>query len=174
MRKILIIGAALEFAVAGCGRPPDYCEPGYEGGERFRITVMGFRDPRVTCDTSPLLPGDSFELTASNALMPTPDSDNNSCHIRAAVGAAPEFLRSVITDCISGKLQLGLECRGVDSTGCEMLVVLSVGPYIASGVQIIENGFLNLIWSGGCQAPVSCGGGEQYRVRIERLAPASP
>jgi hypothetical protein len=132
--------------------------------------VIGYRDSKDICDASPLHAGDSFELTAVDGLMSF--GDGSDCHIRPAVGVVPEFLRPVITECTPGPDQLGLECTGSGPESCAVFVMLSVGPHIEKGERVIEDGLLNLGW-GGCQVPMACGGGEQYRVRIERLAPLS-
>jgi hypothetical protein len=155
--RVLGILVALAIAFVGCGEPPNG-HPGYDGGERFRITVIGYRDPRDTCDASPLHAGDRFELTALDALRSF--GDGSDCDIRAAVGVVPEFLRPVITKCDPGPDQLGLECTGSGPDGCAVFVMLSIGPHIEKGERVIEDGLLNLTW-GGCPLPTKCGGAEQ-------------
>ncbi|MGC4067979.1 MAG: hypothetical protein QM784_25685 [Polyangiaceae bacterium] len=168
-QRTLSVLVTSALSLVGCGDPPN-CQPGYDGGERFRITVLGDREPGSNCDSSPLHPGDSFELTALDVLTPLAEGDG--CHVRAAVGTIPAFFGPTITECIPGQSQLALDCKGLGPDGCTVLVRLGIGPYIASGMSSIEDGLLNLSW-GGCQVPMACGGNEQYRVRIERLAPAT-
>lgn len=163
MTRSWILLLALTFP--GCGKPAN-CEPGFDPGEQFRITIKGPTPNSEICDESLLKPGDSFILTASSVRIP--DVTSAECYTLGAVGEVPEFASTIITRCWSGRGQLGLSCDGMAPTGCAITMSAHVGPYISRSVDVVEDGLFVLNW-GGCQLPQACYGSQVFSARIERL-----
>ena len=163
----LVVVSLLGGLFTGCflGEPRN-CYPGFDPGEQFRITIKGPAPDNEICDTAPLQAGDSFVLTASNGRISDPSG--NGCYTYGAVGTVPDFAKPIITECWPDRDQLGLGCKGVTANGCAITMTAVTGPYIHRDDQVIEDGGFTINW-GGCQIPETCGGGEVYSARIERL-----
>ncbi len=162
---------AVALALGGCssnGR----CTPGFDAGERFRLTVLGERPNSSTepdCLAPPLEVGTTMVLTAGQK-----DEDASGCEYRLAAPIVPEPYIGVLTSCTVGGDQLGMECRGTVASGCPVVVQLAVGPLIERDDRVIEDGDLYSMWGldhGRDHDCVNPGCVKHHRVRIERLPP---
>ena len=162
----LCMAAAVLGAVA-CGKPDD-CEPGFDEGEQFRITVLANRNPESVCLFDILEAGDSVVLTGGSTF-----EEENGCHVRSARPEVPEFALEYLTECQPDRVQLGLRCEG-EVAGCLVGARLGVGPHIDRSDSVVDEGILNFNWWSSADAPATCPGGctVQYTVRIERLGMA--
>ena len=162
---------ALALSLGGCssnGR----CTPGFDAGERFRLTVLGEGPNSSTepdCLAPPLEVGTTMVLTAGQK-----DETESGCEYRFAAPIVPEPYVGVLTSCpYSSGMQLGLECRGTVAE-CPVVVRLGVAPHIERDDRVIEDGDLYSSWfldHGRDHDCVNPGCVKHYRVRIERLPP---
>jgi len=136
--------------------------PGFDQGEQFRLTVTNVKSRRGDCSLAPLQVEDSFVLTAGIIVAP-----GSTCPKRSTDGTAPSFVSELATDCYARDSQLGVGCL-LETNGCPSRMQLSVGPHIARGRRIVEEGEVLVDWFES-----SCYDGcrEIYAVRIERLPP---
>ncbi len=163
---------ALALSLGGCssnGR----CTPGFDAGERFRLTVLGEGPNSSTepdCLAPPLEVGTTMVLTGGRI-----DEKGSGCEVRVAEPVVPDPYVGVLDSCTVGvDLQLGMMCRGTVASGCPVVVQLGVAPHIERDDRVIEDGDLYSSWfldHGRDHDCVNPGCVKHYRVRIERLPP---
>lgn len=160
-----LVWLGLVVLTASCRRQPDNCQPEFDKGERFRITIIERMAAVDGC--APLQPGDSFELLAGDLVLRDTEP---GCAWRTAAPELPAFFEPYfeeIESCESSGQQLGLYCRRRGPQcreGEPNYMVLNVGTDIQRTDTVIEDGILGVNWQLACASCL-----DVFHVRIEIL-----
>jgi hypothetical protein len=167
------------FAAAACVNTPSNspgCSPNFSPGDRFKITINFLEAGETPCSLISLSQGYSFVVTAG--IFQLTDTVDTKCYDLAATPEIPPFAAGLMRSCSSGIVKLGVECEGLTSDGCDVIMGTGVSSVPSSSQGITEHAQFRIGWTdklhevGKRCVPEECGV-ENYDVRIERLAPGS-
>ena len=157
-----LVWLGLVVLTASCRQQPDNCQPEFDKGERFRVTIIERMAEVDGC--APLQPGDSFELVAGDLVVRDTEP---GCSWRTAAPSVPTLFEPYVESCEPRGYQLGLYCnrRGPECREGEPgYMRLNVDADVHRNDTVIEDGILGVNWQLACNSCL-----DVFHVRIEIL-----